>query len=176
MRQAGSRKATPEIPVPGDARGSPPSLQRAVLGGHVARRMGGGGRIRRAGTQGMEQAGTGLNSAPPAAAPALRVGSLAASRTGLSGGSGGRRLLAPWSSVTFCLKTLGPGLWRIAVGQEAHGAAARPLPSGPRSQRCCDSASASWEPHCNHGGETSQNSIKNRFPNLELPKCQNALR
>ena len=69
MRQAGSRKATPEIPVPGDARGSPPSLQRAVPGGHVARRMGGGGRIRRAGTQGMEQTGTGLNSAPPPQPP-----------------------------------------------------------------------------------------------------------
>ena len=39
MRQALSRKATPEIPVPGDARGSPPSLQRAVPGGHVARRI-----------------------------------------------------------------------------------------------------------------------------------------
>ena len=34
---------------------------------------------------------------------------------------------------------------------------ARPLPSSPRSLRCCDSASASWEPHCNLGGETSQN-------------------
>lgn len=43
MRQAGSRKATPEIPVPGDAWGSPPSLQRAVPGGHVARRMGAAG-------------------------------------------------------------------------------------------------------------------------------------
>lgn len=40
MRQARSRKATPEIPVPADARGSPPSLQQAVPGGHVARRMG----------------------------------------------------------------------------------------------------------------------------------------
>lgn len=72
-------------------------------------------------------------------------------------GAVGRQLLAPWSPLTFCLKTWGPRLWRRAVGQGADGAVARPLPSSPRSLRCCDSASASWEPHCNLGGETSQN-------------------
>lgn len=157
MRQARSRKATPEIPVPADARGSPPSLQQAVPGGHVARRMGAAGGSGGPGPRGSSKLVPYSTPRSPPQSPALRVASTAAPRTGLSCGSGGRQLLAPWSPLTFCLKTWGPRLWRRAVGQGADGAVARPLPSSPRSLRCCDSASASWEPHCNLGGETSQN-------------------
>lgn len=83
MRQALSRKATPEIPVPGDARGSPPSLQRAVPGGRVARRMGAAGGSGGPGPKGWSELVPDSTLRPAAAAPALRVAALAAPRTAL---------------------------------------------------------------------------------------------
>lgn len=132
MRQALSRKATPEILVPGDARGSPASLQRAVPGGHVARRMGAAGGSGGPGPKGWSELVADSTLRPPPQPPHSALLPLLPPER-LSRGSGGRRLLAPWSPVTFCLKTWGPGLWRRAVGQGADEAAARPLPSSPRS-------------------------------------------
>lgn len=108
MRQARSRKATPEIPVPADARGSPPSLQQAVPGGHVARRMGAAGGSGGPGPRGSSKLVPYSTPRSPPQSPALRVASTAAPRTGLSCGSGGSAAPRPLVSLDILFENVGP--------------------------------------------------------------------
>lgn len=122
-------KGDPSVP---DVRGSPPPRERAVPGGQAVRTMGAAGRSGWRETRGMERASAGLNSAALAAAHAHDMAPFAARGTGVSSGSGDRRLLAPWSPVTFCLKTRGPG-WRRGRSGGRTRLPHVPAPSSPRS-------------------------------------------
>lgn len=87
----------------------------------------------------MERVGAEWSGTGPRAS-VLGVAPLAAPRTGVSAGGGGRGLLAPCSPVTFCLKMRALGVWRGAGCPWGGGADGSPVSLRPVASAARDAA------------------------------------